>query len=211
MQEIPERTPDENPVAPVTPPEQAEPGALSDAATPKRRTAGRVLLSWGREILETVLPALLIVLVINIFLGEARRVEMQSMEPNLYENQRLIVEKISYRLHSPRRGDIIVLRLPSRGAEPPLIKRVIGLPGDTVEIKDGLVYINGQQIVEPYLHQATYPGMAALVVPAKQVFVLGDNRGYSNDSRYFGCVPVADVIGRACFRYWPLSQIGPIH
>ena len=172
---------------------------------------GRRLLSLLGEVLSTVLPALVIVLVVNVFLGEARRVEMQSMEPNLHENQRVIIEKVSYRFHPPRRDDIIVLRLPSLGpTEPPLIKRVIGLPGETVEITNGQVYINGQPLDEPYLNQKTYPGMPPRVVPPNEVFVLGDNRGFSNDSRYFGFVPYSDIIGRACFRYWPLSALGPI-
>lgn len=129
------------------------------------------------------------------------------MEPNLHDNQRLIIEKISYHIHPPQRGDIIVLRLPNRQSDP-LIKRVIGLPGETVEITDGKVIINGEVLDEPYLNQSTYQGMPPRVVPADEVFVLGDNRGFSNDSRAFGFVPFSDIIGRAWFRYWPPSEIG---
>ncbi|HOG46453.1 MAG TPA: signal peptidase I [Anaerolineae bacterium] len=161
------------------------------------------------ETLETVLPALLIVLVVNVFLAQATRVEGQSMEPNLQDNQRLIIEKVSYHLHSPQRGDIIVLQLPSHNSDP-LIKRVIGLPGETVEITNGQVLINGQVLNEPYLNQYTYQGMAPRAVPANEVFVLGDNRGSSNDSRAFGFVPFSDIIGRAWFRYWPPLEIGPL-
>jgi signal peptidase I len=162
-----------------------------------------------REVLETVLPALVIVLVINMFLAQATRVEGQSMEPNLHDNQRLIIEKVSYYVHPPRRGDIIVLKLPNHRSDA-LIKRVIGLPGETVEIRDGVVLINGQPLDEPYLNQSTYQGMPPRVVPVGQVFVLGDNRGFSNDSRSFGFVPFSDIVGRAWFRYWPLSEIGPV-
>jgi signal peptidase I len=168
---------------------------------------GKYLRGLLREFLETVLPALIIVLVINMFLAQATRVEGQSMEPNLHDNQRLIIEKISYYFHPPRRGDIIVLRLPNRRSDP-LIKRVVALPGEMVEITDGKVLINGQVLDEPYLNQATYQGMPPQVVPENEVFVLGDNRGFSNDSRSFGFVPFSDIIGRAWFRYWPPEDIG---
>ena len=191
-------------------PKGLQPAGPSDngpAGAPKRPSAFAQLRSLVRETLETVLPALIIVLVINMFLAQATRVEGQSMEPNLHNNQRLIIEKISYHLHPPQRGDIIVLRLSNRRSDP-LIKRVIGLPGETVEIKNGRVYINGQELNEPYLDQNTYPNMAPVVVPEQEVFVLGDNRGQSNDSRAFGFVPFSDIVGRAWFRYWPPSEIG---
>lgn len=185
------------------------PTAESSPPTPPADggTFGKHLRGLLREVLETVLPALIIVLVINMFLAQATRVEGQSMEPNLHDNQRLIIEKISYYFHPPRRGDIIVLRLPNRRSDP-LIKRVVALPGEMVEITDGKVLINGQVLDEPYLNQATYQGMPPQVVPENEVFVLGDNRGFSNDSRSFGFVPFSDIIGRAWFRYWPPEDIG---
>ncbi len=185
--------------------EQGEPGQ----ATPRKVGLLGHLAGFLREVLETVLPALVIVLVINMFLAQATRVEGQSMEPNLHDNQRLIIEKVSYYVHPPRRGDIIVLKLPNHRSDA-LIKRVIGLPGETVEIRDGVVLINGEPLDEPYLNQSTYQGMPPRVVPEGQVFVLGDNRGFSNDSRSFGFVPFSDIVGRAWFRYWPLSEIGPV-
>jgi signal peptidase I len=163
---------------------------------------------WLRDILETLLPALVIVLVVNAFLAQATRVEGQSMEPSLYDNQRLVIEKISYRFHSPQRGNIVVLRLPHRQSDPPLIKRVVALPGETIEIRDGLVYINGQVLEEPYLYQLTFGDMPPHTVSPDHVFVLGDNRGASNDSRSFGEVALSDIIGRAWLRYWPLDQMG---
>ncbi len=196
---MPDSLPPETPPAPVL--------IQEPSPTPRRSR----LAALGREVLETVLPALLIALAINLFLGESRRVEMQSMEPTLYENQRVIVEKISYRLHPPRRGDIVVLRVPHGRPEPPLIKRVIGLPGETVEIANGSVLIDGQALDEPYLDQLTYQGNGPVVVPPDEVYVLGDNRGFSNDSRYFGTVPFSNIVGRAWLRYWPLSQIGLLH
>jgi signal peptidase I len=165
--------------------------------------------SWARELLESVLPALIIVLVVNVFLAQATRVEGQSMEPNLHNNERLIIEKLSYRLHAPVRGDIVVLRRPNRSTEP-LIKRVVGLPGETVSVQGGQVLINGAPLQEPYLTQQTWGDMSPRLVPEEHVFVLGDNRSASNDSRSFGMVPFDDIIGKAWVRYWPPSELGAV-
>jgi signal peptidase I len=162
---------------------------------------------WLRELLETVLPAVLLALVINLFLAQATRVFGQSMEPNLHTDQRIVVEKLSYRFHLPRRGDVVVLKLPRDPSEL-LIKRVIALPGETVEIRDGMVWIDGQPLDEPYLTQPTAGQMAPLTVPEGHVFVLGDNRGYSNDSRAFGPVPLENILGHAWLSYWPPNAIG---
>ncbi len=163
--------------------------------------------SWVRELLETILPAVLLALVINLFLAQATRVFGQSMEPNLHTDQRIVVEKLSYRFHLPRRGDVVVLRLPRDPSEL-LIKRVIALPGETVEIRDGAVWVDGQPLDEPYLTQPTAGQMAPLVVPEGHVFVLGDNRAYSNDSRAFGPVPLDNIVGHAWLSYWPPNAIG---
>lgn len=161
-----------------------------------------------REMLETILPAILIALLINVFIGQATRVEGQSMEPNLHSDQRLVVEKLSYRFHGPQRFDVVVLRLPNQGEEL-LIKRVVGLPGETVEIRNGQVYIDGNPLSEPFLDVQTRPGRNnRIVVPPLHVFVLGDNRDHSNDSRSFGPVPIENIVGRAWLSYWPVENIG---
>lgn len=167
-------------------------------------------LRFIREVLETVIPAVMIALLINLFMAQATRVYGQSMEPNLRTDQRLIVEKLSYHLHPPRRGDVVVLKLRHDDSEL-LIKRVIALPGERVEIRDGRVFINGQVLEEPYLNQITAGQMAPKMVPPLHVFVLGDNRGFSNDSRSFGMVSFADILGRAFFSYWPLDRFGPVY
>jgi signal peptidase I len=187
-----------------------------------------------RDVLETILPALLIVVVVNAFLAQATRVEGQSMEPNLHDSQRLVIEKVSYHLHPPQRGDIVVIKSPnwipvSLGRRivgwvcaffnwdsplklpDPLIKRVIGLPGETIEVRNGYVYINGQVLQETYLNQMTLGNYPPHVISPNHVFVLGDNRGASNDSRSFGEVALQDIIGRAWFRYWPPDQVGALH
>lgn len=163
--------------------------------------------SMFRELVETFLPAIAIVLVINLLLAQPRTVHGESMEPSLHENERVIVDLVSFRWRQPERGEIIVLRLPEQDTDP-LIKRVVGLPGDTVAIRNGKVLVNDEVLDEPYLDQVTAGRMSAKVVPEAHVFVLGDNRGASNDSRYFGMVPYEDVLGRAWLRYWPPAEAG---
>ena len=163
-----------------------------------------------RELLETILPAILIALLLNVFVGQATRVQGQSMEPNLHTDQRLVVEKVSYRFHGPHRGDVVVIRVPSQGEEL-LIKRVVGLPGETVEMRDGQVYIDGQLLDEPYTNGSTRSGrIGRVVVPPLHVFVMGDNRDHSNDSRAFGPVPIENIVGRAWLSYWPLRNAGVV-
>jgi signal peptidase I len=164
---------------------------------------------WLVELGETVLPAIVIAVLINLFLAQATRVYGSSMEPNLHTDQRLVVEKVSYRLHSPRRGDVVVIRMPERGPEL-LIKRVIALPGETLEIRGGVVSINGQPIEEEYLVNKTTGTYGPTTVPGGHVFVMGDNRGASNDSRMFGPVTLERVVGRAWVSYWPFDTLGTI-
>ena len=175
---------------------------------PPQRGLGRRAAKFGREILETILPAILIAVLINVFVGQATRVDGQSMEPGLHTDQRLVVEKVTYRFHGPQRYDIVVLELPSQSDEL-LIKRVVGLPGERVEIRDGHVYIDGVPLSEPYLTQETRPGRKNdIIIPPLHVFVLGDNRNHSNDSRSFGPVPIDNIVGRAWVSYWPLEDVG---
>lgn len=178
-----------------------------DAGAPKP-PAG-FLLRALRELLETVLPAILIALFINAFLAQATVVRGQSMEPTLHDNQRVIVEKLSYRLTGgPHRGDVVVLRLD--GARDMLIKRVVALPGETVAVQDGRVWVDGVPLAEPWAIRQGGPDFPPTVVPEGHIFVLGDNRSHSNDSRSFGPVPLGNIIGHAVFIYWPPEEIGPV-
>ena len=186
---------------------------------PKPKTSFlKKVLYLVREVLETIVPAVLIALLINLFLAQATRVYGQSMEPNLHTNQRLIVEKLSYNRYfrqymgfdGPNQGDVVVIRLPVQGNEL-LIKRVIGLPGDVIEIHNSIVFVNGQPLNEPYLTGFTPGSFGPVSVPPLHIFVLGDNRNFSNDSRNFGTIPLENVIGRAWFSYWPPDQAGFIH
>jgi signal peptidase I len=163
-----------------------------------------------RALFETVIPALLIAVGINLFLAQATQVQGQSMEPNLHTAQRLVVEKVTYHFHGPRRGDIVVIDLPEAGPEL-LIKRVIAMPGETISSRGGQVYIDGEPLAEPYITSPGGRDIPEQVVPPLHVFVMGDNRQFSNDSRNFGPVPIDDIIGRAWFSYWPPELLGPVH
>lgn len=167
---------------------------------------GRLLYALLVEVVETVLPAIVIAVLLTLFVAQGTYVYGQSMEPNLHSDQRLIVEKISYRLRGPRRGDIVVVRVD--GYEIPPIKRVIGLPGETIEILAGQVWINGWPLDEAYLADVIQQDYGPSVVPPGRVFVMGDNRNRSQDSRFFGPVPLKDIWGRAWLSYWPLHEFG---
>jgi signal peptidase I len=170
-------------------------------------TWARWLLRALREMAETVIPAIVIALVINLFLAQATQVLGQSMEPNLHTAQRVVVEKVTYRFfHGPRRGDIVVIDMPEQSEM--LIKRVVALPGETVEVRRGKVYIGGEEINEPWPVNLGGGSYGPHTIPPLHVFVLGDNRGASNDSRSFGPIPIEHVVGRAWFSYWPKEYIG---
>ena len=155
-----------------------------------------------REIVETVLLTVVIFLVVNTATGRFR-IEGQSMEPNLHDGEYVLIDKISYRLHLPERGDVVVLTRPN---DRDFIKRLIGLPGDTVEVRSGRVIVNGAVLDEPYLNQPMHMDMPPRQVESGRYFVMGDNRNNSSDSRSFGSIAAADIVGRAWLVYWPPSD-----
>ena len=161
------------------------------------------------DVLQTVLLALLLFVVIQAVSARIR-VESISMQPTLYEGDFVIVNKLAYQLGSAGRGDVIVFRFPPDPSRIPYIKRVIGLPGDVIEVNRGKVSINGQPTVEPYIKAPpNYTG--SWTVPEGQLFVLGDNRNNSSDSHLWGMVPLENVIGKAEVVYWPPSQWQMLH
>ncbi len=157
-----------------------------------------------QEIIQVVLPALLLAVTVHLFLAQATVVFGQSMEPNLSAYQRLIIDKISYHFRSPHRNDIVVLKVPTM--DELLVKRIVALPGETVAIADGIVYINNEPLPELFAHDQSPQNMETQVLGPLQYFVLGDNRGNSNDSRVFGPIDRAYIVGRVWVRYWPLNQ-----
>ena len=156
-----------------------------------------------REIVETVLLTAAIFLVVNAATGRFR-IEGDSMEPNLHNGEYVLIDKVSYLLHPPERGDVVVFTPPNN--ERDYIKRVIGLPGDTVEIKGGQVYVNGVVLDEPYLKNLIHTDMPARAVEKGRYFVMGDNRNNSSDSRAFGTITPQSIVGRAWLVYWPPSD-----
>jgi len=158
--------------------------------------------------------ALALALLIRLFVAEPRYIPSDSMVPTLQVGDRLVVEKISYRLHPPQRGDIVVFDPPAQlqqlgyTTDQAFIKRVIGQPGQTVQVHQGKVWIDGEPLAEPYIAEPPGYEMRSVTVPPGHVFVMGDNRNNSNDSHVWGFLPVENIIGRAIFRFYPIARFG---
>lgn len=180
---------------------ESRPETLGSADTKQGSSLVRLL---GREIVQIVLPAIILALTIHLFLAQATIVYGFSMQPNLRPEERLVIEKISYQFHSPQRHDIVVLDLPNMPEL--LIKRIVGLPGETVEIRRGVLYIDGVPLEETFDHSRSGTTLPPMTLPPMTYFVLGDNRANSNDSRSFGPVKRSSIIGRAWLRYWPFRR-----
>ena len=172
--------------------------------------------SWI-EAAKTLGFSLLLAFGIRQFIAEPRYIPSKSMVPTLEVNDRLMVEKLSYLFHPPNRGDVVVFWPPDRLKQqnPELkkdafIKRVIGLPGDQVEVKEGKVFINNKPLIEDYIAAKPNYQWGPEIVPNDSYLVLGDNRNNSYDSHFWGYVPRQNLIGRAAFRFWPLPRIGGI-
>ena len=156
------------------------------------------------DTIETVLLAVVLFLGINAVSARVR-VENISMKPTLQPNEFVLINKLAYKLGKPSHGDVIVFHYP-RDPSQDYIKRVIGLPGDTVTVGGGIVYVNNTPLTEPYIaEKPTYTG--SWKVPADALFVLGDNRNASSDSHIWGYVPMSDVVGKALVVYWPLDSM----
>lgn len=173
------------------------------------------------EVLETLVLTVVIFFGIQAFVAQPYKVQQGSMENTLLPEQYVLVDKLSPRWDAYSYGDIVVFHPPqtwNQGSDVPYIKRVIGLPGDTIELQDGIVHVNGVAVVEPYIFtdesgtpQRSYPapgGATRFKVPAGELFLMGDHRENSADSRNFGPIKISDVIGRAWLRYWPFDKIG---
>jgi signal peptidase I len=156
------------------------------------------------DVLETIMLSLILFLAINAVSARIR-IESISMQPTLYAGDFVIVNKVAYKIGSPSRGDVIVFHYPPDPDREPYIKRVIGLPGDTIGVQDRQVYVNDVPLNEPYINAApAYEG--AWTVPEDSLFVLGDNRNSSSDSHSWGTVPIGNVIGKAEVVYWPPAE-----
>lgn len=164
------------------------------------------------EILKTIGMAAVLSFGIRTFVAEARYIPSSSMEPTLQINDRLIIEKMTYRFQPPQRGDVVVFSatevLQKQGYKDDFIKRIIGLPKDEVMVRQGKVRVNGEIIREPYIAEAPQYDFGPVIVPEGQYLVLGDNRNNSYDSHYWGFVPRDKFIGRASVRFWPPQRMG---
>lgn len=164
------------------------------------------------ELAEIILIAFALSWVLRAFVIEARQVPTGSMLPTIQLDDRLIVDKLFFKhLGKIKHGDVLVFRPPPEAhATDDYIKRVVGLPGDKVEIRDHVTYVDDQPLNEPYLMENARMDYGPIYVPENSLFVMGDNRNNSADSREWGFLPMENVTGRTLFRYWPLKNIGAL-
>ena len=179
-----------------------------------------VKTGWRKAVAENfklVVIALTIAILVRLFIAEPRFIPSPSMVPTLAVGDRLLVEKVSYRWHTPDQGDIVVFEPPPQlqaygyQISQAFIKRVIGLPGQQVQVTNGKVYVDGTPLNENYILETPQYEMPPVEVPAGQLFVMGDNRNDSNDSHVWGFLPIENVIGRAALRFWPPEKIGTVN
>ena len=170
------------------------------------RSLGRFFL----DTIEVLVFAIAIFLFIYLLILQPHKIKGASMEPNFPDGQYLITDKVSYKLGEPDRGDVIVFKAPKTDGDE-FIKRIIGLPGERITIKDSVVYINSRPLGESYIAKSVNTSVSAfmtegesITVPAGEFFVLGDNRPHSSDSRAWGFVPKSEITGKAWFIYWPV-------
>ncbi|HEX5431847.1 MAG TPA: signal peptidase I [Bryobacteraceae bacterium] len=187
-----------------------EPDDRPQLAAPPEPSAARAAFSWIRDLTLSVVIAIVVIL----FLYQPVKVEGTSMMPGLENQERIFINKFIYRFgfEDINRGDTVVFWYPGDTSKS-YIKRVIGIPGDTVEIRSGTVYVNGKLLSEPYVpgYYRDHVSMPCTTIGKDQYFVLGDHRSSSNDSRNWGTVPRNDIYGKAVFVYWPLDRLGTLH
>jgi signal peptidase I len=219
LDEDPAETPAPGQTEPEPEPEpEAQP---AETASPADVDRGRSGGSWAMEIVETLVLTLVIVLVIQNFVAQPFQVQGSSMETTFLDGQYVLVDRLSHAWSPYARGQVIVFHPPEGFGENgyPFIKRIIAVAGDTVDVHDGKVFVNGAALDEPYtyrdengVNEPTEPltDTSSWPVPAGDVFVMGDHRQASEDGRAFGPIPISSVIGRVLIRYWPLSAFGTI-
>ena len=190
--------------------EEVTPGGHAPVPQAPVRNAANTTISWLRDLCISVVIAIVVIL----FLYQPVKVEGTSMMPSLIDQERIFINKFVYRfgLSEISRGDMVVFWFPGDPTKS-YIKRVIGVPGDVVEVNDGTVVVNGEPLAESYVPREyrDHISMPRRVIPQDQYFVLGDHRSSSNDSRSWGMVPKHFIYGKAVFVYWPLDRIGVLH
>lgn len=166
-----------------------------------------------RDILEVIVPAVILYLIISTFFLQSREVPSASMVPTIEVQDRFLLNKTAYWFHKPKRFDIVVFMPPeAAGSKTAFVKRIIGLPGETIKVSQGVVYINDKPLDEPYIkpdRTADYE-FGPYIIPDDHVIVLGDNRQNSHDSHVWGPLPLKNIEGHAWWRYWPIDRMSII-
>ena len=175
---------------------------MAAESSEKKRGTGRELLEWG----VSILLAIVLAVGVHTWVGQLVLVDGPSMEPTLFTGERVLVGKLEYWFQKPKRGDIVLVRYP--GSRFDFIKRVVAVGGETVAVANGLTLINGKPLDEPYVQHPLFADLAPVTVPEGNVFVMGDNRANSTDSREqaIGPIPLENVVGRAYWLVWPLAK-----
>jgi len=190
-------------------------GPVLDIPTPQSPMTGEQKPGWKAELwdwIKTLVIVFVIMSLLNSFVFNLSMVKGQSMQPTLVERERLFINKIIYSISDPKKGEVVVLHDPSQDDSKKefLVKRIIGVPGDVIEVKDHQIYLNGQLLEEEYIDTSIQdPDFSAITIGENEYFVMGDNRhlGESKDSRYFGSVKSDFIVGRAEFIFWPFNKI----
>lgn len=205
--EVPESAASPNPASQAAPPGSAPQTAAPASPANSRNTLRKEIRVWGRDLLIAIGLALVII----VFLYQPVKVEGTSMAPLLSDQERIFINKFVYRFEPIERGDVVVFWYPLDHTKS-FIKRVVGLPGETVEIRHGALYVNGKSVPEPYVppQYEDLSDFGPVRVPKDSFFVLGDHRISSNDSRVFGPVSSRYIYGRAVFAYWPVDHFGSL-
>ncbi|RMG47152.1 MAG: signal peptidase I [Acidobacteria bacterium] len=183
-----------------------------ELAVTTRQIEGKTIWEETKAFVRDLLFSIVVAILVIVFVVQPVRVEGTSMLPHLHNGERIFINKFIYRFDRIERGDIVVFWYPN-DPDKSFIKRVIGLPGETVAIRNGVVYINGQPLDEPYLdprYHRRHENMPSTFIRNHYYFVMGDNRDASNDSRQWGPVPEKYIYGKAIFRYWPPGNVGTI-
>lgn len=192
------------------PPAWQPPGREAlEADTPDPEPVGKSRLRNALEWVVIIAGALVVAFLVKTFLIQAFYIPSDSMEPTLQRNDRILVNKLSYDLHGVERGDLVVFESPQPGVEGrDLIKRAVAIAGDTVESREGKLHVNGEEVDEPYLAPGVATeGFERTTIPPDHIWVMGDNRPNSRDSRFFGALPEENIIGKAFIRIYPITDI----
>lgn len=193
-------------------------GTANEAGTDtKTRMDGiKKALNTFFDFLQGIVVFMAMLVMIYLFVLSPQEISGNSMDPTFKNRELILTNKIEYKFKEPKRGEVVIFKSP-KNKEVDYIKRIIGIPGDTVRLENSVFFVNGQKVVEPYISEDVFTSGGAFLhdgeettVPEGKYFVVGDNRPHSSDSREFGPVPLEDFIGKAFLRYWPTTRAGMV-